>query len=325
MSKHLRIKRLKYPLRGYRTYLGRYWNCSIEDWLNSRYGRELSGSVNLIITSPPFPLNRKKSYGNFNGNEYLTWLKDLGPKLKDLLAEDGSLVIEIGNAWNPGAPTMSTLPLEALIAIKNSTGMHLCQEFICHNPARLPSPVQYVNVERSRVKDSWTRIWWLSPNARPKADNRNILLPYSKAMKELLARQSYNAGRRPSEHTIGEKSFLTNNGGSIPASCLTEDALNHYGSLIVAGNTKSVGDDYLEYCRKKGIKAHPARMQPALAKFFISFLTDTGDLVMDPFGGSNTTGEVAQMLGRRWAVVEINKENFTPSKQRFTRKKKCRK
>lgn len=299
--------------------MGRYWVASIEDWLLSRYGPELNGKVNLIVTSPPFPLNRKKSYGNLNGQSYVKWLRELAPKLSSLLTDDGSLVIEIGNAWNLGEPTMSTLPLEALLAIKDATGMHLCQELICHNPARLPSPVQYVNIDRNRVKDSWTRIWWLSNTTRPKADNRNILLPYSKAMKALLARQSYNAGRRPSEHVIGEKSFLKDNGGAIPASCLTDDALDHFGSLLVAGNTKSGGDKYLEYCRKKKIKAHPARMQDALVKFFISFLTDPGDLILDPFGGSNTTGDIAQQLRRRWAVIEVNKDNLIPSKHRFMR------
>ena len=42
----------------------------------------------------------------------------------------------------------------------------------------------------------------------PKADNRKVLRPYSESMKSLLKRGSYNAGKRPSEHSIGEKSFL---------------------------------------------------------------------------------------------------------------------
>ncbi|QNN21760.1 site-specific DNA-methyltransferase [Planctomycetales bacterium ZRK34] len=323
-SSRSKIHSLSKPFQGYRTRKGRYWIASIEDWLESRYARELNGNVNLIVTSPPFPLSRKKSYGNLNGSAYLDWLRRLAPKLRQLLADDGSLVIEIGNAWNPGEPTMSTLPMEALLAVRDSGDLNLCQEFICHNPARLPSPVQYVNVERSRIKDSWTRVWWLSPSKHPKADNRNILVPYSKAMRDLLKRQSYNAGHRPSEHVIGEKSFLRDNGGAIPASCLLQETLDHFGSVVVAGNTKSGGDPYLEYCRRKGIKAHPARMQEALARFFVSFLTDPDDLVLDPFGGSNTTGRIAEDLRRRWAVVEINHNNLIPSKQRFVTSRKRR-
>lgn len=311
------IHDLEQPFPGYRTYLGRYWVTTFERWLESRYGDELRGQVNLIITSPPFPLNRKKSYGNLNGDEYLAWLRALAPRLRDLLTMDGSLVIEIGNAWNHDSATMSTLPLEALLALKQASGMHLCQEFVCHNPARLPSPVEYVNVERSRVKDSWTHVWWLSPSEKPKANNKNILLPYSKAMRELLSRQSYNSGRRPSEHVIGSRSFLKDNGGSIPSSCLTDEVLSHFGSLIVAGNTTSNGDPYLEYCRAHGVEAHPARMQMALVKFFVSFLTEKKDIVFDPFAGSNTTGAIAQLLSRRWGAVEANIENLKPSQARF--------
>jgi site-specific DNA-methyltransferase (cytosine-N4-specific) len=241
------------------------------------------------------------------GNDYLEWLEDLAPKFADLLSEKGSMVIEIGNAWNPDEPTMSTLPVEALMAIKKAAKLHLCQEFICNNPARLPTPVQYVNVERCRMKDSWTRLWWLSKTPRPKANNKNVLLPYSKAMLDLLKRQSYNSGKRPSEHSIGARSFLKNNGGSIPASYLNDQMLQDYlNSLLSISNTASNGDPYIEYCRSNGIPMHPARMQQSLVAFFISFLTDAGDMVFDPFGGSNTTGAVAHSLKRQWITTEVS-------------------
>lgn len=73
-------------------------------------------------------------------------------------------------------------------------------------PARLPSPAQWVTVERIRVKDAFTRVWWMSSNPRPKADNRRVLREYSESMKKLLDTGKYNAGRRPSEHHIGNTS-----------------------------------------------------------------------------------------------------------------------
>ena len=107
----------------------------------------------LIFTSPPFPLNRKKRYGNKTGKEYLAWLHDLAPRLTELLTPNGSIVLELGNAWEPGIPVMSTLALEAFLDFKKAGRLNLCQQFICHNPARLPSPAQWVTVERIRVKD----------------------------------------------------------------------------------------------------------------------------------------------------------------------------
>ena len=65
--------------------------------------------------------------------------------LKPLLTETGSIIIEIGNAWNPGEPTYSTLPIETLIEFKNRCDLYLCQEFIYFNPARLPGPIEWVN------------------------------------------------------------------------------------------------------------------------------------------------------------------------------------
>ena len=126
----------------------------IEDALENEAFQRLKGEVNLIVTSPPFPLVRKKRYGNATGEAYLEWLEALASPLSDLLTDDGSIVIEIGNAWEPGVPIMSTLPLEALIAFKRAANLNLCQHVICHNPARLPSPAAWVTVKRSRLRDS---------------------------------------------------------------------------------------------------------------------------------------------------------------------------
>ena len=172
----------------------------------------------LILMS--LPLNRKKKYGNRTGEEYLNWLKNLAPLFRDYLTSDGSIVLELGNAWEAGKPIMSTLPLKALMAFLEAADFNLCQEFICYNPARLPTPAQWVTVERIRVKDSFTRLWWMSLVERPKANNRNILTEYSKSMKDLLKKGTYNAGPRPSGHHIGKKSFLSNNGGAIPPNVL---------------------------------------------------------------------------------------------------------
>jgi site-specific DNA-methyltransferase (cytosine-N4-specific) len=288
----------------YSTNAGTMYLGKIESFLDSSHGKSLVGKVNLIFTSPPFPLNRKKKYGNLVGEEYVRWLESLAPRLRDLLTPDGSLVVELGNSWEPGTPTMSTLAIESLLGMKNAGPFHLCQQFICNNPARLPSPAQWVTIERVRVKDSYTHVWWYSPSPRPKASNRNVLEEYSPAMKSLLKRGHYNSGKRGSEHDISEKSFLIDNGGSIP------------GSVFNFANT-AAGDRYRKYLRENGLKAHPAPMQTRLADWFTRFLTEEGDLVLDPFGGSNTTGSVAESLGRRWIAVEPREDYIAGSRGRF--------
>ena len=288
----------------YKTNKGKAYNCSVEDFIDTEEFKKLSGTVNLIFFSPPFFLNRKKSYGNLSGSKYIDWFKGLATSFSELLTEDGSIVIEMGNGWMLGQPTMSTEPLEALLEFKKEGKFHLCQQFIWSNPAKLPSPAQWVNIERIRVKDSFTHIWWLSKVDKPKANNKNVLVEYSDTMKRLLKRKRYNGGGRPSEHVIGAKSFFSDNDGAIPPSVLT------------FANTRS-NTDYLNYCNEHNLKPHPARMPYELPEFFIRFLTDENDLVFDPFGGSNTTGMVAEMLSRRWVIIEKSSQYLNGSMGRF--------
>lgn len=282
---------------------------------------DLRSRVQLILTSPPFPLNRKKKYGNLTGEEYLGWLAKLAPLFREYLTMDGSIVLELGNAWEPGAPVMSTLPMRALLQFLESGGLRLCQEFICFNTARLPSPAQWVTVERIRVKDAFTRVWWMSPCERPKADNRKILTPYSKSMRELLRKGTYNAGPRPSEHHVGQISFLTDNGGAIPPNVVVPREAEIDGvplEVLPLPNTKA-NAPYQQYCREHGISPHPARMSEGLAEFFIRFLTDQGDWVLDPFAGSNTTGAVSERMQRRWIAIEMNPQYVAGSEVRVRR------
>ena len=282
--------------------------------------QSLRGQVQLVFTSPPFPLNRKKKYGNKEGEEFKKWLAAFAQPLREMLTEDGSIVIEMGNAWQPGAPVMSTLALESLLEFKKAADLHLCQEFIWYNPSKLPTPAQWVTVERIRVKDAFTRLWWLSPTTKPKADNRKVLVEYSAAMKKLLKTKKYNAGTRPSEHVIGPKSFLRNNGGAIAPNVLAaaEDQENAPSNVLVGSNTGNQ-ESYDQHCREQGIAPHPARMPRAIADFFVRFCTDEGDLVLDPFSGSNTTGAVAESLGRRWLSIEANETYARVGASRFAK------
>lgn len=288
----------------YQTDYGKAYYGLCEKFINDYCLKKNNRKFNLIFTSPPFPLNRAKSYGNMTGNEYIEWIKNLAQLFKEALAEDGSIVIEIGNAWEKGYPVQSLLPIESLLAFKESGNYYLCQEFIYYNVAKLPTPVEWVNKKRIRVKDSFTRFWWLSQTPFPKANNKNVLVPYSKKMNQLIKSGKYNCGKRPSEHNIGSNSFSKDNGGAIPS------------NVLIATNTNSK-DKYLNYCKAHDLKIHPARMPYELPVFFINFLTEKNDLVLDPFAGSNMTGFACETLERNWISVEAEKEYVYGSIGRF--------
>lgn len=289
----------------YKTSLGRAVRGTAEYVLQRpKYKKHLDEKVDLIFTSPPFPLNRKKRYGNEVGEAYINWLANFAPLFKTVLKPKGSIVLELGNAWESGKPVMSTLALKALLAFLERGDFTLCQQFVWYNPARLPTPAQWVNVERIRVKDAYTHLWWMALTDRPHADNRQVLNKYSDSMEKLLKNQKYNTGKRPSEHRIGKTSFLKNNEGAIPS------------NLITLSNT-TANTDYLKYCRAHHLQPHPARMPPGLAEFFIKFLTKPKGLVLDPFAGSNTTGAAAEELGRRWFSIEATESYVEGSRGRF--------
>jgi len=299
----------------YSTHLGALYLGKCEQVLRSQSFTKYIGKCQLIFTSPPFPLARPKKYDNHAEEKYIKWLASYASLFKKFLRPDGSIVMEVGNSWVPQHPVMSTAAMEALLTFKKRGRFKLCQEIIWYNPARLPSPAQWVTVERIRLKDAFTRIWWMSPSERPKSDNSRILQPYSASMKRLLKRKTYNAGLRPSEHRIGEKSFLKDHGGSIPPNVFDESLVPN---VLKLGNT-SYNRKYLDYCEKHQLERHPARMPPRLASFFIKLLTDVDDIVLDPFAGSNTTGSAAQKLRRRWISIEMNQIYADGSKAFFSK------
>jgi site-specific DNA-methyltransferase (cytosine-N4-specific) len=259
-------------------------------------------SVNLVVTSPPYALHFKKEYGNVDKHDYVAWFLPFAQQIRRVLKDDGSFVLNIGGSYNPGEPTRSLYHFKLLVALVDELGFYLAQECFWYNPAKLPAPAEWVNVRRIRIKDAVEYIWWLSKTPWPKADNRKVLNAYSPDMLRLI-KNGYRAKKRPSGHNITGK-FRKHHGGAIPA------------NLIERGNNES-NSNYIKDCGKQGMNVHPARFPSALPEFFIKMLTKRGGLVVDPFAGSNTTGKVAEELGRRWLAMELNEDYLRVSALRF--------
>jgi site-specific DNA-methyltransferase (cytosine-N4-specific) len=284
-----------------------------------------TASVDLICTSPPFALLRQKQYGNVSSQEYVAWFMEFAKEFKRVLKPKGSLIIDIGGTWMKGVPVRSLYHYELVLQLCRSEqegggGFFLAQELYWYNPAKLPTPAEWVTVRRERVKDAVNTVWWLSPTEHPKANNRRVLKPYSESQ-QVLMRNGYKAKLRPSEHQISTK-FGVDNGGAIPPNIIEDaDSLHELGAsvpvnVIAASNTSS-NDVYLQKCREEGIRPHPARFPNAIPEFAIGLCTEEDDLVLDPFAGSNTTGYVAEKMGRNWIAFEIKEEYLIGSMFRF--------
>jgi site-specific DNA-methyltransferase (cytosine-N4-specific) len=284
-------------------------------WFHSTaYGRIFNGdsyhfisslapaSLDLIVTSPPFGLVREKEYGNVPADEYINWFRPYATQFHRLLKDSGSLVIDIGGVWNRGEPTRHLYHFKLLIMLCDEYGFKLAQDFYWWNPAKLPTPAEWVTVRRVRVKDAINKVWWLSKTSWPKANNRRVLQPYSASMLGLLE-HGYKPNLRPSGHDISDQ-FTNDNGAAIPP------------NLLAIANTES-NSPYLRYCRTRNLKPHPARFPTELPEFFVRMLTDEGDLVLDPFAGSCVTGEVCERLRRRWLCAELQTRYLEGALGRF--------
>jgi site-specific DNA-methyltransferase (cytosine-N4-specific) len=263
------------------------------------------GSVDLVLTSPPFALQRKKKYGNVDQDEYVDWLLSFAVEVKRVLKGTGSFVLDLGGAYCRERPVRSLYNYRVLIRMCDELGWNLAEEFFWFNPSKLPSPIEWVNKRKIRVKDAVNTVWWFSKTDFPKADVTKILVPYSERMKLLLRNSDkyYSPKKRPSGHDITYR-FAEDKGGAIPP------------NLLKIPNTES-NSQYLRCCQTTRISGHPARFPEGLPEFFIRFLTDPMDIVLDIFAGSNTTGAVAETLGRRWIAFEIDRSYLVASAFRF--------
>ena len=259
-------------------------------------------TVDLIVTSPPFALLRQKDYGNPSSDAYLDWFRPFAEQFWRVLKPEGSLVLDFGGSWVRGAPQRSLYHFKLLVMLCEEMGFCLAQDMYWWNPSRLPSPAEWVTVRRVRLRDAVNMLMWLSKTPWPKADNRRVLNPYSDRTHRML-RDGTNVAQRPSGHNVTH-SFERDNKGAIAP------------NLIAAANTEG-NSAYLRYCRDHGIKPHPARFPADVPEFFVRMLTDPSDLVLDPFAGSCTTGEVCERLSRRWVCIDSDEDYLRGAMGRF--------
>lgn len=263
-------------------------------------------SIDLVMTSPPFGLLREKDYGNVSQEQYVDWLCQFGEKIFPKLKDSGSFVMDLGGAFTKGEPSYNLYQFRVLIKFCDDIGYKLAQPFYWFNTSALPAPIEWVNKKKIRAKSAVNTVWWFIKNADCKADVTKVLTPYSDRMKQLLKTPDNffkEGAERPSGHTH-TASWVKDNGGAIPS------------NLLQISNSES-NSQYLRACKAAGLKAHSARYPAKLVEFFINFLTDEGDTVLDIFGGSNTTGAVCEQLGRKWKCFEIKKEYVAQSSFRF--------
>jgi site-specific DNA-methyltransferase (cytosine-N4-specific) len=278
-------------------------------WATAEAAAGLIGddSINLLFSSPPYALNRPKKYGNLTGHDYINWMVNLGREWRRMLVDDGSLVLNLGHTWIPGQPCQSEYQERILLAFLDELKFSLAQRLTWFNPSKLPV-TPWVTQQRIRLNAADEAILWFGKGPRPYANTRELLTPYSAQHKKRMAAGTVSKQGAPSGQWAGGRSAgsgcFVDRGGAIPK------------SVLVTSNSKS-SDPYLRGCRELGLNIHGARMPEEMAAMIIQLTTREGDVVYDPFMGSNVVGATAERLGRRWIGSDISLAYAAGSSLRF--------
>ena len=269
----------------------------------------IDSPITLILTSPPYPLNNPRKYGNVSEAQYVDWFcKVIEPVVKNM-ADGASLCLNISNdIFMPGSPERSMYCERLLLALHDRLGLRLMDRLIWENRSKPPGPIQYASKARTQLNVVYEPIYWLTNNPRAvKSDNRRVLLAHTERHLKLL---SQGGEQRRVINSDGAYSISPGAYGNPTNGRIARNILNF-------GHRCGAQSAYKKAAKAKGLAVHGAPMPLKLAQFLIEFLTQPGDLVVDPFAGSQTTADAAQRLGRRWLTAEIMAEYVLGGASRF--------
>jgi site-specific DNA-methyltransferase (cytosine-N4-specific) len=267
--------------------------------------------VDLIITSPPYLLTKNRSYGSL-ANDEASYVKALIEHVESwlpMLTQTGSIVLNLGPSYKKDAGHQSLYRERFLIQASDKLGLELVQKFTWWSPNKMPTG-HYTTKLKTHCVNAVEDFYWMSLDPKQtKANNQAVLVSYSKRFKRMalnsMGRKGGVSVKRPSGHITNEDSFYSMNNGAIPHNLLID---------VPEGSNSA----YSQYCKANHLPRHPAMMPQRIPEFFINYLTDKEDFVMDPFFGSGKVGLAAETSGRYWAGSELVREYLDGAVSRFS-------
>lgn len=263
--------------------------------------------VDLVFTSPPYPIRKPRAYGGIDAASYTDFICETLEPIVPRLAQGGSIALNISNdIFEPGSPARSTYLERLVIAIEDRLGLKLMERFqwVSNKP---PGPVAWASMARMQLNVGYEPVLvFCNDPLNSFADNRRVLQPHTKRHKKFVEEG-------------GVKKFAVNGDGAYrqnPGAYGRETAGAIPRNAPTIGNKCLSGREVKKFAEAHGLPVHGARMPLSLADFFVRWLSRPGGLVVDPFAGTLTTGEAAQINGRRWLCFEMMLEYI---KQGFVR------
>lgn len=272
----------------------------------------LDEPIALCITSPPYPLKVSRQYGNPNIQEYIYFiLSSLEPIVRSLI-KGGSIVINFANdIFESGMPSRSLYLEQVVLAICEELGLHLMDRIPWVNKSKPPGPTYWTCVNRYQLSAAYEPIYWFTNDPLSiRADNRRVLEPHSDSHIKLMRQggERRNIKYGDGAYHLREKSFSQNTPGKIPR------------NVLERGHSCSDSRAFRHAAKELHLPTHGAMFPSSIPEFFIKYLTEPGDLVVDLFSGSGKTGLKAEELGRRWIISEWILEYIRVSAELFKQK-----
>lgn len=269
----------------------------------------LQAPIDLCFTSPPYPLGaRQRAYGNPAEHEYVDFICRALEPIVERMAETGSVCLNISNdIFVKGSPARSLYRERLVLAMYERLGLWKMDEWVWVSN-KPPGPVMWASIKRQQLNVGYEVILWFAKNPkRVDADNRRVLQPHTRRHKQFVASGGV---QREEDHSDGAYrkrlgAYSQPTAGKIPRNVIEQ-------SNFCPGQRQ-----YKAAARALGLPAHGASFPEALAHFAISYLTQPGQLVAEPFGGSLTTAVAAEALGRRWLASDIHAEYVRGGACRF--------
>ncbi len=248
-----------------------------------------NGSVDLIVTSPPYADNRKQTYGGIPVKRYVEWFLPISEQLKRVLKPDGSFILNIKERVVDGE--RGTYIYELVMAMRNQ-GWLWTEEYMWHKKNTYPG--KWPN----RFRDLWEHCYHFTKSKKFRMYQDEVMIPVGSWAKKRLAKLSETDKIRDTSRT--KSGFGKNVSNWV-------------------GREKVYPGNVLHLATESSNKNHSATFPEELPSWFIRLFTKQGDIVLDPFVGSGTSAVACIHLGRHFVGIEKNEEYFKVAKSRIAK------
>jgi site-specific DNA-methyltransferase (adenine-specific) len=246
-------------------------------------------SIDLVFTSPPYAERRKSTYGGVNEDEYVDWFIPIGNEIKRILKPTGSFFLNIKPHTKNGERSLYVFDL--VCRLKRDVGLMFVEEY-CWTKNAFPGKL------KGRFKNGFEPVYHFTKNS-PNDITFNPIACGTPIKEESIAR-TYRKQCGAPKNGSGMTGMNTANIRNL--------------SLARPSNVINVNNVSNQFSDKQ---LHPATFPEGLVEFFVKSFTNEGDVVLDPFAGSGTTGLVCKNLNRQYIMIEKMSEYWEIIKKRL--------